>query len=87
VKIVYVIERVEYERGWGSRISGYLTFRTEAEALKYSMEAMKDRELPVPDYYVNYDYIGPKSCTDLFYSRFSRGPIPPVENLKELIEC
>ena len=55
-RLVYPLQAVEYERGWGSRPDGYVLFLTsedrelflQADALEKSQSAV------VPDVYVDY---------------------------------
>jgi hypothetical protein len=55
----YFVACVEYERGWGSKVDGYLAFRDQATADKYIAKSMGERtNEAVPDYYTNYNPVG-----------------------------
>jgi hypothetical protein len=58
IQVVYVVECVEYEAGWGSKPDGYVLFAEESEARSWVQAQYGDRAGPTPSYYVNYDCIG-----------------------------
>lgn len=75
-KFFYLVEMTEYERGWGSRPDGFLVFTTEQKAKAYIETVLAERNnsrLIPPDYYVNYEYIGPKPVCSSKYFQFLRG--------------
>lgn len=58
---LHVLAEVEYERGWGSKVDGYIGFETKDAALDYQKGKYANRDRnSVPDYYVNYEYVGEK---------------------------
>jgi len=58
----YLVDIIESERGWGSKVDETLEFDTEQEAKDYCKEYNKrNKEDVAPDWYTRADYVGPKS--------------------------
>ena len=58
---LHVLAEVEHERGRGSKVDGYIGFETKDSVMAYQSAKYADRDRNfVPDYYVNYEYIGEK---------------------------
>lgn len=56
---VYVVNIVEYERGWGSKVEDTLYFDNEPEALEYVRNYNSENVDPtVPDWYMMAQYTG-----------------------------
>ncbi len=62
-RVLFVVEIVEYERGWGQRPEGYLAFLNEAAADNHIADEYKDRVGSAPDVYWNYNKIGYKDAS------------------------
>ena len=69
--VVYVVEMIESERGYGQRPDGYLLFRTENAASLYVKEETKGYTGPAPDVYVRYNMLGYKEACQAIMDRFS----------------
>ena len=63
-RVLYVVEMIESESGWGQKSDGYLGFLTEAKAKAYVADATKDYKGSAPAYYVRYDLVGYKSANE-----------------------
>ena len=61
-KEVYVVEFVEYERGWGSKTLDIEHYDNKEEAIKRVMHYNKihNSESSVPDWYIAAEYVGRK---------------------------
>jgi hypothetical protein len=66
VKVVFIVEMTEYERGWGQRPDGYYAFLTEQAADDHIKEETKDRTGPAPEVYVAYHKVGYRECDPKF---------------------
>jgi hypothetical protein len=57
--IVYRVDLIEYERGWGSKVDERIYFDNEAEARKYCEDFnAKNTAKVVPDWYMVAEYKG-----------------------------
>ena len=55
----YRVDLIEYERGWGSKVDGFIYFDNETEAREYVKNFnAKNTEKVVPDWYMIADYRG-----------------------------
>lgn len=55
----FLVEIIESERGWGSRLDEIRRFTTEKEAKDFIIEYNKRNNLPeVPDWYMYAQYAG-----------------------------
>ena len=55
----HIVEIIESERGWGSRVDETLEFDTKEEAIEYCKNYnSKNTEEHAPDWYMRADYIG-----------------------------
>lgn len=84
---VAIVEMIERDSWSGPSPDGFLAFKSEADAKDYIAEATKDYTGPVPDYYIQYNFIGIKECSKIFYSRFKhvvnpKGCIPFSDSLE-----
>jgi hypothetical protein len=60
-KTVHLVNLIEHERGWGSRIDEVKEFPTEQEAMDYVVEFnSKNIAQVVPDWYMVAEYAGTK---------------------------
>ncbi len=64
VKVLYVVEVIEYERGWGQRPDGYICFLNEAVARAFTAAEYEKRlkETTVPEAYDHYEHRGYLKC-------------------------
>jgi hypothetical protein len=62
-RVLFVIEIIEYERGWGQRPEGYLAFLNESSADNYIADEYKGRTSEAPSVYLNYQKIGYKDAS------------------------
>ena len=85
-KVLYVIEMIEYERGWGSKLDGYLAFPNEEAGKSYIAEQTKDRVGPAPDYYVNYEVVGYKPASNAKIAEVLKAGRTYVDKLSELLK-
>lgn len=69
VNVVYLVEMIESERGWGQRPDGYLAFRSEQNAINHIRGVTKDRTGPAPEVYTIYNPIGYKECSQSFLDK------------------
>lgn len=74
VRVSYVVEMTEYERGWGQRPDGYMAFLTEDAANEYITEQTKDRTGSAPDVYVNYSKVGYRETNPKFLTSIKKSP-------------
>lgn len=74
VRVSYVVEMTEYERGWGQRPDGYVAFLTEDAANEYIAEQTKDRTGSAPDVYVNYSKVGYRETNPKILTSIKKSP-------------
>jgi hypothetical protein len=71
VRVIYAIELVEHERGWGTRPEGYIGFLTEADADAYikdenAAEVKRNPSGVATDVYWSHHKIGYLPCSPTF---------------------
>ena len=56
----FLVEIIESERGWGSKVDEKIYFDNEAEAREYARayNAKHNTETSAPDWYMRADYVG-----------------------------
>lgn len=72
--LAHTVACIEYERGWGSKVDGYIAFDSKEALDRFVKDHYSKRTNgPVPDYYVNYEYVGekpvPAKCVERLYSK------------------
>lgn len=57
---VFLVNEMEFERGWGSRIEDRYLFPTEEKAIEFcnAYNAKYNNQDIVPDWYMRQDYMG-----------------------------
>lgn len=73
VRVAYVVEIVEFERGWGSRRDGYILFPSESLAKEYVHKQTANRVGPAPNWYLSYEMVGYKEATQETINIFDAG--------------
>lgn len=60
--VAFVLEATEFERGWGCRPDGFVSFKTEADADKFlaKVELEMKAASEVPYEYTTYEKVGYK---------------------------
>lgn len=77
-KTVHIVNLIEHERGWGSRIDEVKEFPTKQEAMDYVVEFnSKNIAQTVPDWYMVAEYAGAKEV--------EAGDVPTVEEMADII--
>lgn len=87
-QVLYLVEIIEFERGWGQRPEGYLAFLNESEADNYIVEETKDRVGSAPDVYWNYYKIGYQEANRSNIQKVKKSDRKRIyiDKLKELLE-
>jgi hypothetical protein len=58
--VVYRVDIIESERGWGQKVDETIYFDNEAEARKYCEDFnARNTEVVAPDWYMRAEYCGP----------------------------
>jgi len=80
---VHVI--VQTERGWGSRVEGYMAFDNEAQAKGYcaAQNRLHNTATEAPDWYMVWSYSGSYECSLAFLTKVMQGPVS-FDSIQEL---